>query len=127
MKISLLLIPVIFLFSMQCSFAKVAMLPTMEIIEAGAISSDLAKISDFIKKEEVKNLMAKNGVNPEEALKRLASLSTEEIKNLSQQIDKAQAGGDFGVGGILGVMVFIFLVLLITDILGLTKVYPFTK
>ena len=41
---------------------------------------------------------------------------------MSQQLDNAPAGGD-----ILGVVLTVFFVLLITDILGLTKVFPFTR
>ena len=35
--------------------------------------------------------------------------------------DKAPAGG------IIGVILFVFFVLLVTDILGFTKVFPFTR
>ena len=38
------------------------------------------------------------------------------------RIDQAPAGGD-----ILGVLFTVFIVLLVTDILGLTKVFPFTR
>ena len=41
---------------------------------------------------------------------------------MAAQIDQAPAGGDA-----LGVIVTIFVVLLITDILGFTKVFPFTR
>ena len=75
----------------------------------------------------MKNELSKNGVNYDEAIKRVASLSDMEVKNLSLQIDNAKAGGDFGIGGVLGAIVLIFLILLVTDILGFTKVYPFTK
>ena len=36
------------------------------------------------------------------------------------------AGGD-GIGALVGAAVLIFLVLLLTDILGFTHVFPFTK
>jgi hypothetical protein len=39
-----------------------------------------------------------------------------------QQIDAAPAGGD-----VVGVLFTIFIILLVTDILGLTKVFPFTR
>ena len=40
---------------------------------------------------------------------------------LAGQIDQAPAGG------IIGVILFVFFVLLVTDILGFTKVFPFTR
>jgi hypothetical protein len=42
--------------------------------------------------------------------------------NLSDQLDKAPAGAS----DVLGTIVFIFVLLLITDLLGFTKVFPFT-
>ena len=50
-------------------------------------------------------------------------LSDAEAAYLADQIDHAPAGGD----SLLGVLVFIFVLLLVTDILGLTKVFPFTR
>jgi hypothetical protein len=46
---------------------------------------------------------------------------------LAQNIDSLPAAADFGVGGLVGALVFIFLVLLLTDLLGLTDVYPFVN
>ena len=47
----------------------------------------------------------------------------DEVLALADQLDHAPAGAS----GVLGAIVFIFLLLLITDILGFTKVYPFTR
>ena len=44
------------------------------------------------------------------------------LAQLAGRIDTLPAGGE-----ILGAIVLIFLVLLLTDILGFTKVFPFTK
>ena len=54
---------------------------------------------------------------------RIAALSDQEVVALADQLDHAPAGAS----GVLGAIVFIFLLLLITDILGFTKVYPFTR
>ena len=45
-----------------------------------------------------------------------------EVAQVAGRIDQAPAGGD-----ILGVLFTVFIVLLVTDILGLTKVFPFTR
>ena len=52
--------------------------------------------------------------------------SPEEVNRLSTAIDTSPAGGD-GVGVVIGGILIVFLVLLVTDILGLTKVFPFTR
>jgi hypothetical protein len=51
------------------------------------------------------------------------ALSDDEVAELSARIDALPAGGD----GIVGAIVLVFLVLLLTDIVGLTKIFPFTR
>jgi hypothetical protein len=51
------------------------------------------------------------------------ALSDEEAQWMAQRIDSAPAGAS----DLVGTIVFIFVLLLITDILGLTKVFPFTR
>ncbi|MBC7538131.1 MAG: PA2779 family protein [Bacteriovorax sp.] len=125
--LSLILIVSIFSFSIHASEVEVKMMPTMAVVdEANSVIARL-EVETFMKSEKVQHELIKQGINPREALDRLASLSASEIKSLSEQIKKSQAGADFGVGGLIGLVVFVFLVLLITDILGFTKVFPFTR
>ena len=70
----------------------------------------------------VQGLQAR-GVDPQQVRARVDALSDAEVAQLSQQLDSAPAGAS----DILGVIVTIFVVLLITDILGFTKVFPFTR
>ncbi len=63
------------------------------------------------------------GVDPQQARDRVALLSDAEAQSLAQRIDSAPAGA----GDLIGVLVFLFVLLLVTDILGLTKVFPFTR
>lgn len=125
--LSLILIAALSSFSIQASEAQLKMLPTMSVINEEATAQERMQIIEFVKSEKVQKQLINLGVDSAEALNRVASLSDIEIKELSKQIKNAEAGGDFGAGGIIGVMVFIFIVLLITDILGFTKVFPFTR
>jgi hypothetical protein len=70
----------------------------------------------------VQGLQAR-GVDPQQVRARVDALSDAEVAQLSQQIDVAPAGAS----DILGIILTIFVVLLITDILGFTKVFPFTR
>jgi len=89
-------------------------------------SSSNVTINGFLAKQEVQAKLAELGVSSETIQERIASLTDEEIAQINQKIDSMPAGGNAG-GAILGVLVFIFIVLLITDILGFTKVFNFTK
>lgn len=62
------------------------------------------------------------GVDPAEARKRVSALTDQELAALSGKIEQLPAGGDF-----VGTVGAIFIILLITDILGFTKVFPFTR
>jgi hypothetical protein len=127
LQLALILIFSLLTFSVQASTSELKMISTMDILNENSSALAREDIISFMKSEKVQNELVKQGVNPAEALKRVATLSNSEVKNLSDQIKKAQAGGDFGVGSIIGAFVFIFIVLLITDILGLTKVFSFTR
>jgi hypothetical protein len=75
---------------------------------------------------EVQQQLRAQGVSVEQAKARIAALSDAEAAQLAAQIESLPAGGD-AVGALISALLIVFLVLLITDILGLTKVFPFTK
>ncbi len=84
-------------------------------------SDDKKFISDWLSREDIANRLTQYGVSPDQAKERVASLSDEDAQRLASEIEKAPAGG------FIGAIVFVFLVLLLTDILGLTKVFSFTR
>jgi len=84
-----------------------------------------ARVSAFLNRQDVQIAMVQHGVNPEEARKRVSCLSDEEVLKVARQIEQLPAGGDGGA--IIGAVVFIFVVLLITDLLGLTHIFPFVN
>lgn len=127
LHLSLLLILSIFSFSIHAAESELKMVSTISVIEENSSQAERLEVATFMQSENVQKELIKQGVNPKEALSRLATLSNAEVKSLADQIKAAKAGGDFGVGGIIGVFVFLFIVLLITDILGFTKVFPFTR
>ena len=82
-----------------------------------------ANVLATLNRADVAEALAAKGVDMEAARARIASLSDAEVVALADQLEHAPAGAS----DVLGVIVFIFLVLLVTDILGLTKVFPFTR
>jgi hypothetical protein len=102
--------------------AQAGMLPTPSVVSNPAKE----RIIGLLERNDVRAQLAALGVSPADATARVAALTDEEAARLASRIDRLPAGGD-GVGAIVGAALLIFLVLLITDILGLTKVFPFTK
>jgi len=74
-----------------------------------------------LSREDVQAALIARGIDPAQAKDRVAALSDEEASMVASQLDTAPAGG------IIGAIVLVFLVLLLTDILGFTKVFPFTR
>jgi hypothetical protein len=88
---------------------------------AASAGRDLVK--SFLDRAEVQAQMQALGVNPQAALARVDALSDDEVASLAGRLDQLPAGGT----DILGALLLVFIILLITDILGFTKIFPFTR
>lgn len=84
-----------------------------------------ARVNAFLSRADVRAALEARGIAPQEAEQRVAALSDAEVANIAGRIDSLPAGQ--GAGPIIGAIVLVFLVLLLTDLLGLTSVYGFTK
>lgn len=127
MKAFSIVLAFVFVFvSSQSVMAKPALIPTIEVVEESSLSLEKDQIVKFLEQKHVQEELIKRGITPHEAITRVASLSRSEVKMLASEIENAPAGGD-GIGTLVGAAVFVFVVLLITDILGFTKVFPFTR
>lgn len=85
-------------------------------------SDHRARVTAFLQRADVRQAMQAQGVQGEAAVERVNAMSDAEVAQLAGRIDQAPAGGD-----VLGMLFTIFIILLVTDILGLTKVFPFTR
>ena len=102
--------------------AQAAMIATQD---AAAAASDRQRVNAFLDRGDVAARLQALGVKPADAKARVAALSDEDVSTLAGRMDALPAGGF--VGDIIGALVLVFLVLLLTDILGYTKVFPFTR
>jgi len=108
----------------QVSWAQMA--STEAVLEQPVSVSSHEKVSQFVAREDVAKTFENMGVDPKMVEQRIALMSDEEVSKISSQIDTLPAGGD-ALGAIIGAAILIFIVLLITDILGFTKVFDFTR
>ncbi len=108
----------------QVSWAQIA--STEMLFEQPATVSSKEKVIEFVAREDVAKTFEEMGVDPNMVEKKIASMSDSEISAIAYQIDTMPAGGD-AVGAIVGAAVLIFIILLITDLLGLTRVFSFTR
>ncbi|MFC7515912.1 PA2779 family protein [Herbaspirillum sp. GCM10030257] len=102
--------------------ASAAIVSTQEASSSSVPVGERDRVIGFLSREDVRKSIEAQGVNPQDALDRVQAMSDQEVQQLAGRIDQLPAGGD-----ILGVLFTVFIVLLVTDILGLTKVFPFTR
>lgn len=102
--------------------ASAQMIETDQAVNQALVEQGRLKIKSFVEREDFRIQLEANGVTTEQAIARVDALTDEEVLKVSGKLDELPAGGD-----IIGAAVFIFIVLLITDILGLTKVFKFTR
>lgn len=88
-----------------------------------ALGSPHERIAEMLDRADVQAQLAARGVSAAEVKARVAALTDAEAAEIAARIDELPAGGV----SILGAILIVFLVLLITDILGYTKVFPFTR
>lgn len=106
--------------SLQASVAQAAFVPTEELNATDSAQQDSrVALSNLLAREDVRQQLMAHGVSPEAAEARIAALTDAEARQLADQFADLPAGGDG-----LGVVILVLLVLLLTDLLGVTDVFP---
>jgi uncharacterized protein DUF6627 len=98
--------------------AQAAMVAT----DAAVAGAERGRISSLLDRADVRAQLQAYGVDAADVKTRVAAMTDEEAAQLAAQLDSLPTGGS-----IVGAIVLVFLVLLITDILGFTKIFPFTR
>ncbi len=106
--------------SLPTSPAVAGWIPTRRVL------SPQERLATALERQEIADALRQLGIDPAEAHRRALGLSDAEAREALERLDTLPAGGD-PLGMIIGSAVFVFVVLLITDILGYTDVFPFVK
>ena len=114
------------LMSLPVQTLQAAMVKTETVLTLSTAKNVRENLNQFLKREDVKAIMMAQGISPAEATARVDSLSDAEILQIADKMDQLPAGGS-ALGVIIGGAIVIFIVLLITDILGYTDVFTFVK
>ena len=104
------------------TMAQAEMLGTEAAINKYVQHSDRTFLMDELQREEIRAEIVRLGVDPAEAEARLAALTDAEVASIMVQMEKDNAGAD-----IVGTLFTIFIILLVTDILCLTRIFNFTR
>jgi hypothetical protein len=109
-------------FSSMVHAAPSSLIGTEQIAAAMAPSDSRARLLGALDRGDLAAALQARGVSADDVRARVNALTDAEATQLMAQIDQAPAGAD-----IVGVLFTVFVILLVTDILGLTKVFPFTR
>ncbi|WP_137895160.1 PA2779 family protein [Ramlibacter sp. 2FC] len=103
--------------------AQAGIVTTEEVVSVQAAAGNRDKVNGFLARDDVRQALEAQGVDAAAALERVKAMSDAEVAQLAGRVDQLPAGG----ADALGILLTIFIVLLVTDILGFTKVFPFTR
>lgn len=106
--------------------AHAGMVTTDHVINQAVAQHDRIRILEFLERDDVRRQLEALGVDPNEAAARVSGLSNGEVAQIAGQIEELPAGQS-AAGAIIGGAVLILLVLLITDLFGVTNVYSFVR
>ena len=112
--------------SLPIGYAQAGMVTTDQVLDAAELEQTREEIIQFLAREDVREQMEALGVDPDEASARAANMTDAEVMQIAGQLEQLPAGQD-ALGAILGAIVLIFVILLVTDILGLTNIFPFVR
>ena len=124
--VSMLMVTVMLSIAVPYQPLLAAMVPTEAIIDSNNAEEARDYLKNLIFRNEIRRSLISHGIDPNEAKARVDSLSDSEAIAVADRIENLPAGGD-AIGVIVGAALIVFLVLLLTDILGYTDVFPFVK
>ncbi len=104
--------------------AQAGMVPTDRVVQSLEVRQDRDRVRQFLAREDVRRQMESWGVNPNEAAARVGGLTDAEIAAIAAEIDQLPAGQDAAVA-IISAALAVFLILILTDLLGATDVFSF--
>ncbi len=115
------MVVVVVCFGLFSSYAQAKIIPTATVISTDSQEYDQQQLLSALASDELKQQLQELGVDTKQLNDRIASLTAEEIQQLNTELSEQPAGG------IVGVLLTIFIVLVVTDMLCATDVFNFVK
>src|SRR3990167_6796728 len=102
--------------------AHAAMVSNSQLVQSGQQQDGRAALLQALARADVQAKLSDMGVDATDITNRINQMTPGELSQLNQKMAELPAGGD-----VLGIIVLIFLVFIITDMLGATDVFPFVN
>lgn len=102
------------------SQAQAAIIANAQLIDQVQLANDKEALLQTINRVDLQEQLLVMGVTTTDIESRINQMTQQEIAQLNQQINELPAGGD-----VLGIILIIFIVFVITDVIGATDIFPF--
>jgi len=100
--------------------AQAAMIGNQQIINQNHPDQTRDSLQQLLQQETARQQLQAWGVSPDQLKSRIDSLTDAELASINRQVNDLNAGGN-----ILGILLVIFIVFVITDVIGATDIFPF--
>jgi hypothetical protein len=117
------LVIILLLVSTVYQSATAAMVGTEKFLQAGDNQNSRDYLHQMMDREEIKNALIAQGIDPLEARRRIQSLTDDEIQLIAERLDELSAGSGVGIFSLIVIAVIIVTVL-IFRFTNITNVFP---
>ncbi len=121
-KVSIVLSVLMVWSTLLVSGANAALVSTSDMLVEHQQFENTQAVRDFVNRDDVKQQMLDLGVSPQDVDSRINSMTATELAQLNANLQHAPAGA-----GVVGIVLTIFIVFVITDVIGATDIFPFIR
>jgi len=100
--------------------AQAAMIGNEQVINQHSQGQTRDSLQQLLDQQSARQQLQSLGVSPDQIKSRIDSLTDSELARINRHVDTLDAGGN-----ILGILLVIFIVFVITDVIGATDIFPF--
>ncbi len=100
--------------------AQAAMIGNEQVINQHQQGQTRDSLQQLLQQQSARQQLQALGVSPDLVKSRIDSLTDSELARINRHVDTLDAGGN-----ILGILLVIFVVFVITDVIGATDIFPF--
>jgi hypothetical protein len=116
------ILAVLSLLVMQVAPVQATMLSNSELLGQASQQINRQQVKSLFEREDVQQQLIGLGVDAQSAAERVDRMTDAEVAEINQRISELPAGS-----GVVGIILMVLLVLVITDVLGATDIFPFIK
>ena len=100
--------------------AQAAMIGNEQVFNQHQQGQTRDSLQQLLQQQSARQQLQALGVSPDLVKSRIDSLTDSELARINRHVDTLDAGGN-----ILGILLVIFVVFVITDVIGATDIFPF--